>query len=532
MPWSILIKNATLIDGSGDPRTTADVALEGDRIAAVGAGLEGAAAREIEGAGLMLAPGFIDIHSHSDFFYHDCPSAESKVRQGVTTEVVGMCSFSPAPVDPGRRDLLEGLAKSLGSDISTTWTGFGEYLKGLDGRGLSINVVHFVGHGALRLAAMGPENRAPTAKEMDRMKGHLGEAMDAGAFGYSTGLVYAPSAFSKTDELVQLATSMAAKGGLYFSHIRGESTTLVEAVNEAIEIGEKGEVGLQIAHVKAAGRENWPKMDRALGAIDEARGRGLDVTADVYPYVAGSTMMSVLLPGWVHDGGVPKLLERIADPAIRKRIIEESSREGGRWATTSGSIGWDDVMVATCPDRSCEGVSLAKIAEKRKRPAAEAVMDLLLEHKAAVSMVMFTQAEENVRKALRHPFVMIGSDSIGLACGEGPHAGKPHPRMYGTFPRVLGVYVRENNLLTWEEAVAKMTGRPAAKLGLKDRGLVREGYAADLVLFDPKTVKDTATFENPHQYPAGIRNVIVNGEIVVDGERFHARPAGRVLRRQ
>jgi N-acyl-D-aspartate/D-glutamate deacylase len=485
----------------------------------------------------MVAPGFIDIHSHSDFFYLNCPSAESKVRQGVTTEVVGMCSFSPAPVHPERRTGLERLAGALGARLKVEWTGFGEYLERLEKCGLSINVVHFVGHGALRLATVGADNRPPSAEELNAMERLLHEALDAGAFGFSTGLVYAPSVYASTDELIALARSMARRHGLYFSHIRGEAATLEEAVAEAIRIGEDAGVPVQIAHIKAAGRENWPKMDRALRLINDARARTVEVTADVYPYVAGSTVMVNLLPPWVHDGGMTKLLERISDPGIRKRIIDECALPGDRWSTGLGSVRWEEVMIATCSQREFEGLTIADLARRQGRPGAEAMLDFLREEKGAVSMVVFSQVEANVMKALAHPHVMIGSDSIGLTAGPGPHPGRPHPRMYGTFPRVLGVYVREKKLLSWETAVSKMTGMPAAKLGLRQRGLIRPGYFADLTLFDPATVKDEATFQDPHRHPTGIPYVIVNGQVVVDQGRIRATHAsgtgtrvGRVLR--
>ncbi len=530
MAWSLLIKNGTVVDGSGAPAVPADIALEGDRIAEVGSKLAGEAAQTIDASRLMLAPGFIDIHSHSDFFYLTCPAAESKVRQGVTTEVVGMCSFSPAPVHPERRALVEEKAAALGSRLRVEWTGFGEYLERLGASGLSINVVHFVGHGALRLATVGPDDRPPSAAELQAMERLLSEALDAGAFGFSTGLVYAPSVYARTDELIALTRSMATRGGLYFSHIRGEAATLEEAIAEAIRIGEEGGVPVQIAHIKAAGRENWFKMDRALRLIDEARARAVEVTADVYPYVAGSTVMVNLLPPWVHDGGTPKLLERISDPATRERIVEECSLPNDRWKTASGSVGWDEVMIATCSRRELEGLALADLARRQGRPGAEAMLDFLREENGAVSMVVFSQAEENVMKALVHPHVMIGSDSIGLTAGPGPHPGKPHPRMYGTFPRVLGIYVREKKLLSWETEVNKMTGMPAAKLGLRDRGLIRPGYFADLAMFDPATVKDEATFQDPHRHPTGIPYVIVNGQLVVDQGQMRALPAGRVLK--
>ena len=529
MAWSLLIQNGTVVDGSGAPASPADVAVEGDRIAVVGRGVAGEAVRTIDATGLMVAPGFIDIHSHSDLVYDRCPSAESKVRQGVTTEVVGMCGFSPGPVAAAREEMVRDWMGGIGNKPHITWHSFGEYLDHVRALGPSVNIVQFVGHGALRLATVGGDNRPATPDELGRMEWLLAEALDAGAFGYSTGLVYAPSVFGSTDELIALARSMAGRGGLYFSHVRGEAATLEAAYVEAIRIGEEGGVAVQIAHVKAAGRENWGKMARALRMIADARARGLEVTGDVYPYPAGSTKMDSLLPGWMHDGGIARLLERLADPAARRRAIEDCLEGGERWSTGSGSYGWDEVMIATCSRPELEGKSLAELARLTGREPTHAMMDLILSERAGASMIGFSQSEENVALALADPHTMIGSDSLSLHAGPGPHPGKPHPRSYGTFPRVLGEYCRERRLLSWETTVHKMTGMPAVKLRLKDRGLVRPGYAADLTLFDPATVRDEATFPDPHRHPTGIPYVIVNGQVLVDGSRFSAFPAGRVL---
>ena len=528
--WSLLLRGGTVVDGTGAPARSADVAIEGDRIAAVAPRLSGDAARVIDASGLVVAPGFIDAHSHSDLFYLRCPSAESKVRQGCTTEVVGMCSFSIAPVAPARAPVLQEWAKGLGADVDARWTTFAEYLDVLRAARPSINVAHFVGHGAVRLAAIGPDNRPAGSDDLRAMERLIAEAMEAGAFGFSTGLVYPPSAYSTTEELIALARSMAGRRGLYFSHIRGESAMLEASIAEAIRIGEEAGVGVQIAHVKASGRENWSKMGRALALIDAARARGVDVTGDVYPYNAGSTKMDNLLPAWVHDGGVTRLLERLKDAPTRRRIVEECLVNGERWRTVSqGAIGFDEIMIATCPRRELEGMNLAALARSAGTTPAEAMMNLLLEERARVSMVVFSQSEDNVARVLQHPAIMVGSDSIGLAAGSGPQRGKPHPRMYGTFPRVLGVYVRDRQLLALETAVHKMTGQCAARLGLTDRGVLHEGYAADVTVFDPRTVKDEATYAEPHRYPTGIPYVIVNGALAVDGERMLAPGMGRVL---
>jgi N-acyl-D-amino-acid deacylase len=529
MAWSVLIRNGRVVDGSGAPAERADVALAGDRIAAVGPSLGGEADRVIDAAGHLVTPGFIDMHSHSDLFYLDCPSAESKVRQGCTTEVVGMCSFSPAPVDPARREAVRAWAGGIGARLAVEWQSFGEYLDRLRAARPSVNVVHLVGHGALRLAAIGPDNRPATPDDLRAMERLIAEALEAGAFGFSTGLVYPPSVYASTEELIALARSMAGRGGLYFSHVRGEAASLEPAIAEAIQIGEAGGVAVQIAHVKAAGPENWPKMDRVLRLIDEARARGLDVTGDAYPYHAGSTKMDNLLPPWMHDGGVTRLLERLVDRSTRHRVMDECLVDGERWRTTSGTLGFDQIFVATCARRELEGLNLAELGRATGRPPAEAMMDLVAQERASVSMIAFSQSEANVAKALAHPAVMVGSDSIALYAGPGPHPGKPHPRTYGCFPRVLGHYVREQKLLSWETVVHKMTGMAAAKLRLRDRGLIRPGYAADLAVVDPDTVKDEATFADPHRYPTGIPYVIVNGGVVVDQGRMRALGTGRVL---
>ncbi len=530
MSWSLLLRGGTVIDGTGAPRFNADVAVDGDRIAAVGPNLTGEATRVIDATGLVVAPGFIDAHSHSDLFYFGCPSAESKVRQGVTTEVVGMCSFSQAPLRPGQREVVQGWAGGIGASLDLRWETFAQYLDALRAIQPSVNVAHFVGHGALRIAAMGFEGRPAAGDELAAMERLLGEALDAGAFGFSTGLVYPPSAYSETAELIALARAMRARGGLYFSHIRGESSMLLDSIAEAIRIGDEGGVGVEISHVKASGSENWPKVDAALRMIEDARRRGVDVRGDVYPYNAGSTKMDNLLPAWVHEGGLARLLERLTDQATRRRIVEECLVDGERWRNVSqGGTGFDQIFVASCRRRELEGLHLAQIARQTGRPPAETLMDLLLEQRCTIGMVSFSQSLDNVAKVLAHPDLMIGSDSIPLFAGEGDKPGKPHPRAYGTFPKVIGEYARDRGLFSLETAVHKMTGMPAARLNLRDRGAVRPGHAADLAVFDPVAVKDESTYPDPHRYPTGIPYVIVNGAFAVDATRFIAAGAGRVL---
>src|SRR5437867_3799199 len=446
MAWSLLLRGGTVVDGSGAPARRADVAVERERIVAVAPSLTGPADRVVDATGHVVAPGFIDMHSHSDLFYFACPSAESKVRQGVTTEVVGMCSFSQAPLRADQREIIRGWAGGIGASLDLRWETFAQYLDALRAVKPTVNVAHFVGHGALRIAAMGFEARPALADDLKGMQRLLGEAMDAGAFGFSTGLVYAPSAYSNTDELIALAKSMAARGGYYFSHIRGESSMLLDSINEAIRIG------------------------------------------------------------------------------------EECLIDGERWGTVSqGGIGFDQVFIATCRRRELEGLHLAQIARQAGLAPAEVLMNLLLEEKCTVGMVSFSQSIENVAKVLAHPALMIGSDSIPLYEGEGDRPGKPHPRTYGTFPRVLGEYARERRIFSLETAVHKMTGMAAGRIGLRERGLVQPGYFADLTVFDPATVKDESTYPEPHRYPTGIPYVVVNGTVAVDGSRLQARGTGRIL---
>jgi N-acyl-D-amino-acid deacylase len=326
---------------------------------------------------------------------------------------------------------------------------------------------------------------------------------------------------------------MAPRGGYYFSHIRGESSMLLDSINEAIRIGEEGGVGVQISHVKASGKENWPKIDAALRLFETARARGVDVLGDVYPYNAGSTKLDNMMPAWAHDGGIAKLLERLADRATRRKIVEECLIDGERWGTVSqGGIGFDQVFIATCRGRrELEGLHLAQIARQSGLAPAEVLMNLLLEEKCTVGMVSFSQSIENVAKVLAHPALMIGSDSIPLYEGDGERPGKPHPRTYGTFPRVLGEYARERRIFSLETAVHKMTGMAAQRIGLRERGLVQAGYFADLAVFDPATVKDESTYPDPHRYPTGIPYVVVNGALVVDDNRLTTRGTGRVLSR-
>ena len=523
----ILIQGGTVIDGTGRPGRRADVAIAGDRVQAVDL-LPGAkASRVIDASGHAVAPGFIDMHSHADFVLPGLPTADSKVHQGFTLEVVGNCGASPAPLTPARRqDIIDATGLAVPA-LAWDWTTFRSYLDGLTRQRLSINVAPLVGHGTVRLLVMGPGDARPTADQRRAMAAEVRRAVDEGAIGLSTGLIYPPGVFADTDEIVDLARAAREGGGFYASHIRGESDTLLPAIAEALEVGRRAAIPVQISHLKAAGRMNWPKMAQAIELIEAARAEGLDVTADMYPYPAGSTTLSALLAPWAHAGGREPLLARLADRIDRARIRGELDGPG-----MARDAGWDGIVIAGCPARpEYEGQTLARIAAGLGVPPAEAVIEILSQSKGDADMVLFMMSEDNVALGLQQPWVMIGSDGEGRAT-HGPYAaGKPHPRNYGTCPRFLGHYVRDRDLVPLAEAIRKMTSLPAAKLGLPDRGRLAPGAVADVVVFDPAAVVDAATFAEPHRYPRGMPWVLVNGQPVIENGGHTGNRPGRVLTR-
>ncbi len=525
------IEGGLVVDGTGTAGGRADVGVRDETIVAVGDLSRQAAGRTVHAAGKVVAPGFIDMHSHSDWVLWANRRAEAKIRQGVTTEVVGNCGFSPAPASAEHLDALRGFALTLPAGLDFRWRSVGEYLDALEAGGLAVNVVQLVGHGALRVAAMGFARRAPTAAELTRMQELLAEAIEAGAWGLSTGLIYAPGSYATTAEIVALARIAARRRrAFYASHIRGEGSTLLEAVAEAIAIGRQAELPVQVSHIKAAGRPNWGRIAAALGQLDAAVAEGLDVTADVYPYTASSTTLRTLLPDWALEGGVAAMTERLRDAATRAQIRKELEAPATGQSLLD-RVGWDNVVVASCPSRrEAEGRSLAGLGEAWGLDPLDVAFELLLSDGSRARMILFQLDERDVRQALAHPRVMIGSDGSALAPYGELGEGKPHPRSYGTFARVLGHYTREQRVLTLAQAVHKMTGLPARRLGLADRGVIRVGARADLVVFDARRVSDLATYEAPHRYPEGIEHVVVNGRLVIrDGEHTGSLP-GRVLR--
>ena len=518
--FDVVIRGGTIVDGTGSRGSRNDLGIRGDRVAAIGNLADADTKRSVNATGRIVCPGFIDMHSHSDSSLLEDGLAHSAVRQGATTHVIGNCGSSPAPVGSPVR--------LAGHTLST----YDDFLKALQKNGTSINVCGLVGHNSVRRAVMGTQNRQPTPVELRQMQDLVDEAMRSGAVGLSTGLVSPPGIYSKTDEIVALARVAARHGGQYSSHIRGEASTLVQAVGEAIQVGREAELPVQISHHKAAGRENWGTTGKTLPMIEAANRNGQRVRVDVYPYHAGSAGMAQLVPPWAHEGGSGALLGRLKDPVQRRRIARDMVRGTDNWPNFF-KIEWDDIQIAAVGNRANRkwvGKRVADVARARKCDGVQACIDLLIEGNGRVRMINFIIDEREMQRVLRHPLSMIGSD--GRAVSADTARGMPHPRYYGCFPRVLGRYCRQLKLFPLETAIHKMTAMPARQLSLSDRGTLKVGQAADVVVFNFQTIIDKATFQAPHQYPEGIDAVFVNGlPVVLDGGHTETRP-GRILRPQ
>jgi N-acyl-D-aspartate/D-glutamate deacylase len=523
----LAIRGGLVIDGTGVPGHEADVLVAGARIAAVEARSTRVARREIDARGQVVAPGFIDIHTHSDFTLPLNPRAEGKIRQGVTTEVVGNCGFSAAPALPGTAAMLREYLAASAPWLPFRDVTFAEYLDSFPP--VSVNTIMQVGHNTLRLMTVGMERRAATAGELRRMEELLEDSLAAGAIGLSSGLFTAPGTYADADEILALARVLARHGGTYASHIRDEANQVFAAVREAIAVAEATGIHVQIAHLKLSGTDNWGGAGRLLAEIAAARDRGLRVDCDQYPYDTGTNPLRNLLPNWVQEGGVPAMLERLADPAIRTRIREDIARNG---LNNFGAIpSWDAVRVAVSPHLPDEaGTTLGEIARRRRVDPLDAVCDVILADRGHTRILIRSMAEADVDEIIRAPWVLVGSDGNALAPHGVTGQGKPHPRYYGTFARVVGQCVRERGLLTLPQAVFKMTAGSAAALGLADRGVLRPGAWADITVFDPATVADQATYDDPHRYASGISTVVVNGEVVIDGGEHTGALPGKVLR--
>ncbi|MEM1549464.1 MAG: D-aminoacylase [Candidatus Methanomethylicia archaeon] len=530
MEVDILILNGRIIDGTGGPWYKADIAIKDGKIIAIGkiSGVD--AKKTIDAKNLFVAPGFIDMHSHSDYTLLVDGRAMSKIMQGVTTEVIGNCGSSAAPVIGEMRENIERSKEMYG--LKVDWTTMGEYMNKLEEGGVSLNVVPLVGYSNIRIAVLGYDAKEPTESEMDEMKEILIKSLDDGAFGMSTGLRYDPQSFAKTEEIIELAKIVSKYNGVYATHIRdeGDRGSIIEAVEEAIRIGREAEVLVEISHLKILAKPLWNKCDEILNMIETAREKGIEVTADQYPYEASGTSLMAWIPKWANEGGREKLLERLRNLELREKIkLELYKAMEYRGGSENAIISRYEL------DRSLEGLSIKQVAEKWNLKDDETAIKLVekaLEGKTGIGIINFNQKRENLIKIFVKPWVMVGSDGYALSPVGVLSNGIPHPRSYGTFPRAIVKYVKEEKVLTLEECIRKMTSLPANVLGLWNKGLIKIGLDADIVIFDFEKLKDQATYNEPAKYPIGIEYVIVNGVVTVEKGIHTGEKAGRVLRRK
>ncbi|SHK01397.1 N-acyl-D-amino-acid deacylase family protein [Desulforamulus aeronauticus] len=525
-----ILKNGLLIDGTGEKRFHGSVAIEGERIVAIGDIPEQDNDEVLDVSGLVVAPGFIDTHSHSDLKVLVDPYIEPKIRQGVTTEVLGQDGISMAPlpeqyISPWRKNLagLDGDSDDIDWHYKTT----DGYLKLMERQGVGLNQSYLVPHGNIRMEVLGLGNHQPTAAEIKKMCDVTRREMEAGAFGLSTGLIYMPCAYSETPEIIELCKVVAEFDGVFVVHQRSEADTILPSMAEVIEVGRRSGVKIHFSHFKVCGRKNWRFIEPMLELLDQATAEGIRISYDQYPYVAGSTMLGVILPPWAHDGGTDRLLKRLQDPEQREKMIYDMEHGIPGWDNFVAFAGLDQIFVTsvkTAKNQELVGKSLVEIGQLRGKDPYQATFDLLYEEENAVGMVDFYGKEEHVITFLTRPEQNV--------CTDGLLAGKPHPRVYGSFPRVLGRYVRELKALTLEEAIFKMTSRPAEVFGFAERGALKTGYYADIVVFNPDTIIDKGTFVDPIQYPEGIEHVFINGQAVIQQGVYHTLLAGKVLRKR
>lgn len=528
--FDLVIKNARIIDGTGSPWYRGDVGIRDGKIAYIGKIESSENAEIIDAKDKVLAPGFIDCHTHSDFLLLREPEMTSKLAQGITTVMIGACGISPAPICDEKKELLDkyvGFTKA-GVEPKYNWNSFGEYLNVLDELELGVNIAAFLGHGTVRLNVMGFDDRLATTEEMEAMKVQIAEAMEDGAFGMTTGLVYPPGVYSDEDELVELSKVLKDYNGIYLSHLRDESNGLVDSVQEIINIAERAQVPVQGHHHKASGKQNWGIVKTTLKMIEDARTRGVDITLDQYPYPVASTTLRAMLPPWANEGGIEKIKERLQDPETRKKIYDDiinTTDWDNTYRNCGGGEGAQILFTPKTPE--FEGKFLNEVGEILGMDPLEAAFELIIKNEGADNACYYSMSEDDVKYIMKSPVTMIGSDSIPVAPGA-----KCHPRTNGTFPRVLGKYVREENVISLEEAISKMTSFPATRFGLHGKGLIKPGMDADLVLFNQDTVIDGADFEDPIKPPRGVEYVLVNGKVAMVDNEFKDVREGRVLRRR
>lgn len=521
--FDIVISGGQVFDGTGGPAWTTDIGIVGDTIAALEKIPSDRGKIHIDATGLQISPGFIDIHTHSSVSVLKYPTADSRVRQGITTEITGNCGGSAAPVgkqDQGQNENSE--------DYPITWSDVASYFKTVEEKRISLNQAMLLGQGTLRSNVIGSGDRVVKPEELAQILRSLEEGLDQGAVGLSTGLEYVPGVYTPMEELIQMARIVARRGGFYASHVRNEEAGLLSAINEAIEIGRQTGIRVEVSHLKACGRANWNKQQAAIDLIESARKEGIEVLADAYPYEAWSTDLDVLLQPWVRDGGAEAIVGRLSDPALREQLRKEIDKQ-----IMENDAGYDGIYVSSLDsekNRPLIGKNLLQIAELWKIDPVDAYVRLLIEEKDVVSYIGHGIKPENVETVLSHPLVMIGSDGYSLMAEKARPDSKPHPRSYGTYPRFLGHYVRERKLMDWPAAIRKATSMPADQVGLKDRGRIARGKRADIVVFDSNSIIDEATFENPERYSKGVIHVFVNGVPVVQNEKHTGKTPGRILR--
>ena len=528
--YDLLIRNGQVFDGTGAPGVATSVAVHGDRIAAIGPLGDATARVTIDATGLAVAPGFINMLSWADEPLLVDGRSQSDIRQGVTLEVFGE-GWSMGPLTARMKEEQQASQGDLKFTID--WTTLGEYLDGLERKGISPNVASFVGATTVRIHEVGYEDREPTAEELERMKELVRQAMREGALGVGSSLIYAPAFYAKTPELVELAKAAGEFGGMYISHMRSEGARLLEAIDELIQIARDANVPAEIYHFKAAGRENWAKTDEAIAKVEAARANGVRVTADIYTYTAGATGLNATMPPWVQEGGYDEWVARLKDPAIRARVLREMRTPTTEWENFFVGAGPDGILLSGFKSEALKpltGKTLTEVANMRGTSPEQTVVDLVIEDGSRVEAVYFLMSEDNLRKKLQLPWVSFASDS-GSLTSEGVFLrSNPHPRAYGNFARLLGHYVRDEKIVSLPEAIRRLTSLPAENLSIRDRGRLARGYFADIVVFDPQTIQDHATFEKPHQYATGVVHVFVNGtQVLEDGEHTGAKP-GRVVR--
>jgi len=529
--YDVIIRGGNVYDGSGAAPVRADVGLRGDEIVTIGDLSQAKAASDVDASGLAVAPGFINMLSWAnESLLHD-PKSQSDIRQGVTLEIMGE-GESMGPLNPSMKKMAAELQADIKYPIS--WTTLGEYLAFLEKKGTSTNVASFVGATTVRIHELGYADRPPSPEELGRMRALVRAAMEEGALGVGSSLIYAPAFYAKTDELIALCEEAAKYGGMYISHIRSEGNALLEAVDELIRIAREAKLPAEIYHLKAAGEQNWPKMDQVIARIEAARAQGLQITADMYTYPAGATGLDAAMPPWVQEGGLREWIRRLKDPAIRARVRREMSTPTNAWESLYLAAGSAErvLLVAFKQDalKALTGKTLAEVAKMRGKSPEETAMDLVIEDDSRVGTVYFLMSEDNIRKQLKLPWVSLDSDAESLAPEGVFLKSNPHPRAYGNFARLLGRYVRDEQLMPLEEGIRRLTSLPATNMKLDRRGALKPGHYADVVVFDPKTIQDHATFDKPHQYSTGVAHVFVNGvQVLKAGEHTGAIP-GRFVR--